>query len=1252
MGEHRRGRARGALGVALALAAWHGQASAQAPTNSPAALDVLVRQAERWLSQDRTELAAPAVERALAVAPDDPAVLSVAARLEVARGNREAANAFLARLRTVGGSSEQQSQAEGAVRGASLDRAAIDEARRLAREGRTEAAAQRYRQIFGAQGPTEPYALEYYQTLSGTDAGAAEGQRGLAALAARPGATDRMRLAHAQALTYSAATRAEGIRRLGELAGRPEIGAEARQSWQAALGFAGNDPAAAPAVEAYLQRFPDDAEMRRRLEALRAAPQATPTDPNAVVRQSAFARLDAGGVGEAARGFEAALAADPNDADALGGLGVVRLRQGNNPEARRLLERAVAADPSRAQQWQRALDAASYSGDLAEAQAKLRRNDLDGADVAARRAAMREVNDRSDAELVLGELALRRNDPQGAEARFRTALSRRPGFGAAQQGLNAALRAQGRPAAFALPQPASSAPTSPGNAQANAYRAEAGRTADAAAAAALLRNAVAAAPEDPWTRLDLARALRRQGRGAEARAVVDELAARDSGADATFAAALLAEEDNRLADADLLLSRIPPQRRSPDMSRLAARIRGQREVASAAALLPMSPIEGRSRLLTLAARPDPTGSTAVAVIKALGEANDRAGAAEAARVALANRAGTAMAARIAIAGALLGVGLEAEATALAGEAELSGATAEQRRDLAAIRSGAAIRASDRLNEAGDQANAFERLRPVLADDPANSDAGLALSRLYLGARRPEDALRVAEAVLVRDPRNLEARRAAVEAALAIGDRTRAEGLLAGAQANSPRDSRVALLEARVARASGDEARARRALEMAETQRAAELGGSARAASAAPAAVPVAGLANPFARTSLGATTAPAAIAQPSDPIMRQIAAEAGALRAETGTLLTGAITGRVRSGDAGLDRLRELGATFQGEISPGSLGGRLTASVQPVTIESGSPSTSVQALRRYGSNAVDTSLADRASTLASARGTSASGVALALNYVRNDWLKVDVGTTPLGFRNSNIVGGIELAPALSDRLRLRFAGERRAVTDSLLSWAGAVDDRTGARWGSVMRTVGRGQVEVPIGAGFAYAGGGYASFDGEGVANNTRVEAGAGLSMPLVKTASGELTGGVDLVYFGYDRNLRYFTLGHGGYFSPQQYTALNIPVDYRGRAGDVTYRVGATAGYAAYREDRAPLFPNNPALQSQAEALATSSAGSGAPFNAFYAGQSQSGFVGGVRAELDWAISPGLTLGGAVRYDKAANFDETRVLLRLQNRF
>jgi hypothetical protein len=38
-----------------------------------------------------------------------------------------------------------------------------------------------------------------------------------------------------------------------------------------------------------------------------------------------------------------------------------------------------------------------------------------------------------------------------------------------------------------------------------------------------------------------------------------------------------------------------------------------------------------------------------------------------------------------------------------------------------------------------------------------------------------------------------------------------------------------------------------------------------------------------------------------------------------------------------------------------------------------------------------------------------------------------------------------------------------------------------------------------------------------------------------------------NVTHFVYQRNLRYFTLNHGGYFSPQSYTALTVPVDWRG---------------------------------------------------------------------------------------------------------
>jgi len=1207
-------------------------AAAASPTAAPSpAVSLLVRQGRRWLDQGRPELAMSSAERALSAEPQNADALALAAQIEASRGNPGAATAYAARLRAAGGTPEQQGAVDAELRGAKVDRAAVEDARRLAREGRSEDAAARYRAAFGSGDPPPAYAREYYQTLAATPAGREAGQSGLGRLAAAPNADERTLLAHAQALTFDPATRADGLRRLGELAGRPNAAPEVQRAWKEALGFYGSDPAAAPQLEAFLRRYPDDADIKRRLEAARAAPATAPAGPGDDLRRHGFTELDAGALRSSGQRFEAALALNPRDADALGGLGIVRLRENRPAEARSLLERAAAADPARAGQWHRALDGASYALELAEARSLVRRGDAAGADAVLRRAAKRDVEDATDAESLLGEVTLRRGEFAEAERHFRAALARRPGFAPAGSGLNQALRAQGRPAEAPEPRPQLVDRGAPVSAEASQLRVEASRAADPATQAALLQNAVGLAPNDPWTRLDLARALRRQGRDAEGRALVEELAARSPSADSAYAAALLAQESGRPADAEAFLARIPPQRRTPDMARLAARVRAQAEVSRAAALLPTAPAEARQRLLALAGQPDPTGGTAADVVRALGDAGDQAGAADAARVAgVTNRAAPA---RLAVAGALLAVGQEAESAAVAGQVDQATLTPAQRRDLAALQTGSAVRASDRLNEAGDQAAAFERLRPALASG-AGPDAELALARLYQGARQPTEAMRIASAVLARDPRNWVARRGAVDAAIAAGDRRQAERLAAEGRAMAPTDSRAALLSARVARAFGNNTQAQSLLELAAVQRREELG------DAAPTMVASArGLANPFQSASAG--VAPAGLAaRPGDPVSREIAEQLTMVRNDTAPRALGSASVRVRSGTAGLDQLQELSAAAQASLPAGKLGGRLTARVMPVFLDAGKLSGAGDAPLRFGTNAL--------TGVAASGSSTAAGAGLNVAYQRGDWVSADMGTSPLGFPVTNVLGGVEIAPKLTDAVRLRVRGERRSVLDSLLSYAGTKDGATGQTWGGVTQTGGRVQLESSLGEGGAYVAGGYAAYDGQHVAHNAKVEAGAGFSYPVYKDRDGELTTGLDLVYFKFDNNQRGFALGQGGYFSPQNFVAFNVPLFYKSKLGDLRYRIGGTAGYASFREDASPLFPNDPGRQAQVEAAAR--VNPAVPTRNL--AQTRNGFVGGVRVDLDYPLSDALTLGSRLQYDKAANWNETRVSVQLENRF
>jgi len=1212
-------------------------------------VDILIRQAERWLSLERYDLAASSIERALAAEPRNPAALALAARIEAGRGNRAAAAAITTRLREAGATEEQRATAETAVRAASIDRNAIEEARRLARDGRNEEAAARYRAIFGPSGPPPQFAQEYFSALAGSRTGGEEGRSGLGRLAEAPSATPRARLAFAQTQTFQPGTRQEGIRRLQPLVGDPEVGREARQAWRQALVWSAGDPGYAPLLQAYLQRFPDDAELRQAQQAaLAAAPR---PDPGATLRQEGFQRLETGGAAglrESARQFEAALATNPRDADALGGLGIVRLRENRPAEARQLLERAVAADPSRAAQWQSALDGAAYGLELAEGRAALRRNDIDAADTIARSAARRSVEDRTDAEILLGQVALRRGDAPAAEQRFRTALSRRPGFAPAREGLAQALRAQGRlaelpriAAAQPLPGEGGGAPSgTPG--EAGRLRSEAARIPDAVVAEALLRQAMTSAPNDPWLRLDLARVLRRQGRTNEALALLEESAARDGRPDGFFAAALFADEDGRLGEADALLSRIPPANRTPDMSRLQARLRTQRDVQRVAQTYARNPAEARTALLTIAARPDPSGATVAAVITAFGNAGDRFGAAEAARVGEAANRTAGVPLRVSIAGALLGAGLDGEAGALAEALAGGNLTGEQRRDLAALRGGIAIRSADRLNAEGNQAQAFEALRPTLEREPDNAAANLALARLYQGARDPAEAQRIAEALLARNPRNFDARQGAIDSAIALRQKRRAETLLAEGRELFANDSRLSLLEARLARSFSEDGRAMRALETAAAQRRAELGQVAGLPAAVAASRP--DMPNPFVRP--GATSPLPVIGGapvPADRISREIAQETAALETATAPRAILAASARLRSGSSGLDRLRDLRAPLEAEVTPPAIGGRLTANVTGVYLDASNLGTNRSSQAVFGSSMLGGPVQRPTGT--------AAGANLGVTYRRGDSFRFDVGSSPIGFATTTLLGGLEIAPQIG-RIRLRVTGERRSVEDSLLSWAGMRDGLTGQRWGQVIRTSGRAQVELPIGPGFAYVGGSYSVFEGNNVASNNRIEGGAGFSYPVIRGPDGELSIGTDLVYFGYDRNLRNFTFGQGGYYSPQSYWALNVPIDYRGRMGDLRYRVGASAGYAVWRESQSNVFPNNPFLQSQLQSQVNARGGPTSTLFAAFPAQSKQNFVGGLRADADYALTPRIDLSAAFRYNLSADWNETSFLMRLRSRF
>ena len=182
------------------------------------AIKTLVDQAKFWQSKGRGDLAADAWKKLLSLDANNVEALSVLAQFESDNNRLEASRTYTDRLKQVQGGAAAARRIEAGAASKSIDTKGLDEARAAAKSGKQDDAARRYRQIFGGKPPSGPLALEYYQTLGGTEGGWEEARQGLARLNTEEPNDRAVALAYAQHLTYRSSTRREGIRLLTALA--------------------------------------------------------------------------------------------------------------------------------------------------------------------------------------------------------------------------------------------------------------------------------------------------------------------------------------------------------------------------------------------------------------------------------------------------------------------------------------------------------------------------------------------------------------------------------------------------------------------------------------------------------------------------------------------------------------------------------------------------------------------------------------------------------------------------------------------------------------------------------------------------------------------------------------------------------------------------------------------------------------------------------------------------------------------------
>lgn len=354
---------------------------------------------------------------------------------------------------------------------------------------------------------------------------------------------------------------------------------------------------------------------------------------------------------------------------------------------------------------------------------------------------------------------------------------------------------------------------------------------------------------------------------------------------------------------------------------------------------------------------------------------------------------------------------------------------------------------------------------------------------------------------------------------------------------------------------------------------------------------------------------------------------------------------RGRNGDGGMSQLTEMQMTAEARMPVGD--GKLVARVTPVVLDSGSLGGDFSSASRFGGGPWAAAMDGKAVNMDGASLRSASpgsqnafGAAVGVAY-ESERFNVDVGSTPLGFRYTDVNAGARVSLPVSQRGTFSLGASRRPVTDSLLSYAGARDERLGLQWGGVMLSNARADLGWDDGFLGIYGYGGYGLLTGHDVKRNTRWEGGGGFYMRLIDKPDQRLTSGVNFTAMGYAYNLRYFTFGQGGYFSPQTYFAVTVPLALAGRSGRLAYQVRGALGMQAFREDDSNYFPTNGQVQSAANDAIARAKGKGLTNaeRAVYGGQSKTGLAYNLVGSVEYQAAQQLYVGGLVGLDNARDY-------------
>ena len=169
--------------------------------------------------------------------------------------------------------------------------------------------------------------------------------------------------------------------------------------------------------------------------------------------------------------------------------------------------------------------------------------------------------------------------------------------------------------------------------------------------------------------------------------------------------------------------------------------------------------------------------------------------------------------------------------------------------------------------------------------------------------------------------------------------------------------------------------------------------------------------------------------------------------------------------------------------------------------------------------------------------------------------------------------------------------------------------------------------------------------DGRNVRGNDRLQANAGGYLQAMADANSVFTVGINGNYQAYANNQNNFTFGHGGYFSPQHFLSVSLPVRYRYEKNALEVTGYLSPGYQSYEQDAEPFYPTDPAAQAELDALSMINS----DVTAYHDASSETGLGINLGGSFWYDLNGQTRIGGELDLNTFGEYNEVKTVFGLK---